>query len=117
MLSILRKYNYTAKYHHHVPTKNSIRSFIIMYTISGEPCESVPCPNNVNGSAMAATAACAGTSGGGGGGGSPPVPAAAAAAPAGHHSPYDLRRKSPPAYHEPGPSGACSLPARKRPRT
>ncbi|PZC80811.1 hypothetical protein B5X24_HaOG213798 [Helicoverpa armigera] len=57
-------------------------------TQSSEPCESVPCPNNVTGSAMAATAA-----------------------------PYDLRRKSPPAYHEPGPSGACSLPARKRPRT
>lgn len=43
-------------------------------TQSTEPCESVPCPNNVTGSAMAA-------------------------------------------YHEPGPSGACSLPARKRPRT
>lgn len=86
--------------------------------ISGEPCESVPIPNNnVTGSAMAATAACAGASGSGGGGGSPPVPAAAPATTAGHHSPYDLRRKSPPAYHEPGPSGACSLPARKRPRT
>ncbi|CAG9132841.1 unnamed protein product [Plutella xylostella] len=88
-------------------------------TQSTEPCESVPCPNNVPGSAMAATAACAGPSGSGGGGGSPPVPAAAAASTPGHHSPYDLRRKSPPAYHEPGPSGsgACSLPARKRPRT
>ncbi|KAL4717943.1 hypothetical protein ACJJTC_001361 [Scirpophaga incertulas] len=85
-------------------------------TQSTEPCESVPCPNNVTGSAMAATAACAGPSGSGGGG-SPPVPAAAPATTAGHHSPYDLRRKSPPAYHEPGPSGACSLPARKRPRT
>ncbi|XP_045537691.1 F-box only protein 11 [Papilio machaon] len=88
-------------------------------TQSSEPCESVPCPNNVTGSAMAATA-CAGPSGSGGGGsgGAPPVPAApAAATPAGHHSPYDLRRKSPPAYHEPGPSGSCSLPARKRPRT
>ncbi|XP_068618848.1 F-box only protein 11 isoform X3 [Battus philenor] len=84
-------------------------------TQSSEPCESVPCPNNVTGSAMAATA-CAGPSGSGGGG-SPPVPAAAAATTAGHHSPYDLRRKSPPAYHEPGPSGTCSLPARKRPRT
>lgn len=84
--------------------------------ISGEPCESVPCPNNVTGSAMAATAACAGASGSGGGG-APPVPAAAPASTPGHHSPYDLRRKSPPAYHEPGPSGACSLPARKRPRT
>lgn len=84
-------------------------------TQSTEPCESVPCPNNVTGSAMAATA-CAGPSGSGGGG-SPPVPAAAPATTAGHHSPYDLRRKSPPAYHEPGPSGACSLPARKRPRT
>ncbi|CAH0400562.1 unnamed protein product [Chilo suppressalis] len=85
-------------------------------TQSSEPCESVPCPNNVTGSAMAATAACAGPSGSGGGG-SPPVPAAAPATTAGHHSPYDLRRKSPPAYHEPGPSGTCSLPARKRPRT
>lgn len=85
--------------------------------ISAEPCESVPGLNNVTGSAMAATAACAGPSGSGGGGGSPPVPTAAPATTAGHHSPYDLRRKSPPAYHEPGPSGTCSLPARKRPRT
>ncbi|KOB71120.1 F-box only protein 11 [Operophtera brumata] len=87
-----------------------------MCRFAGEPCE-VPCPNNVSGSAMAATAACAGPSGSGTGGGSPPVPAAAPASTAGHHSPYDLRRKSPPAYHEPGPSGSCSLPARKRPRT
>ncbi|KAI5633043.1 f-box-like domain-containing protein [Phthorimaea operculella] len=60
-------------------------------TQSTEPCESVPCPNNVPaaGSAMAATA-CGSSSAGG---------------------------KSPPAYHEPGPSGTCSLPARKRPRT
>ncbi|XP_052743958.1 F-box only protein 11 isoform X2 [Bicyclus anynana] len=76
----------------------------------------IPLPSRTQSrSAMAATA-CAGPSGSGGGG-SPPVPAAAAATTAGHHSPYDLRRKSPPAYHEPGPSGACSLPARKRPRT
>lgn len=85
--------------------------------VAGEPCESVPCPNNATGSAMAATAACSGASGSGGGGGAPPVPAAPAGSTPGHHSPYDLRRKSPPNYPEPGTSGTCSLPARKRPRT
>lgn len=73
-------------------------------TQSTEPCEA-PCSSNMGGGA--AMAACA------------PGPSGPPAGTPGHHSPYDLRRKSPPAgaYHEPGPSSACTLPARKRPRT
>ncbi|XP_063231859.1 F-box only protein 11 isoform X2 [Bacillus rossius redtenbacheri] len=78
-------------------------------TSSAEPCE-LPCqvPNQgivgASTSAMPATAASSSSAG-------PQAPAGASCP--GHHSPYDLRRKSP--HHDP-PPGATSpaLPARKR---
>ena len=109
-----------------------------MYFI--EPCEpSCPIPNQ---NIPAPLAPGAGGGGGGAGGGAGPssavAPSASGSTVPAHHSPYDLRRKS-PSHHEGGPSTSAAtagsptspatptapaqicyastmLPARKRPR-
>lgn len=80
---------------------------------TAEPCEP-PCQNNISaiisgsGTVSASTSSSSAASNAG---------STASSAGPGHHSPYDLRRKSPPSHHEAGGSSSCMLPARKRPRT